>query len=130
MGILIFLLLLFTTPSTLSARTAQHHHDNHRHRQQQQQQSSSNSKANGRVIEVKGGPESVIWVVQLSDLHLSVHHPDRASDFKANVGPVLSIINPSLVLITGDLTGFPHFSFSFLFIFGLVGICDFHVYGI
>lgn len=58
-----------------------------------------------RVIAVKGGPESVIWTVQLSDLHFSVHHPERASDFKKIVGPSLSMINPSLVLITGDLTG-------------------------
>ena len=58
-----------------------------------------------KVIDVKGGPESVVWVVQLSDLHFSVHHPDRAIDFKKIVGPALSMINPSLVLITGDLTG-------------------------
>lgn len=57
-----------------------------------------------RVIQVKGGPDSVIWVVQFSDLHFSVHHPDRALDFKDLVGPFLSTINPSLVLITGDLT--------------------------
>ncbi|XP_062002259.1 putative metallophosphoesterase At3g03305 [Rosa rugosa] len=56
------------------------------------------------VIDVKGGPESVVWVVQLSDLHFSVHHPDRATDFTKLVAPALSIINPSLVLITGDLT--------------------------
>ncbi|XP_038713956.1 putative metallophosphoesterase At3g03305 isoform X2 [Tripterygium wilfordii] len=58
----------------------------------------------GRLIDVKGGPESVVWAVQLSDLHFSVHHPDRALDFKILVGPALSMINPSLVLITGDLT--------------------------
>lgn len=58
-----------------------------------------------KVIDVKGSPESVVWVVQLSDLHFSVHHPDRAIDFKKIVGPALSMINPSLVLITGDLTG-------------------------
>ncbi|KAI4357305.1 hypothetical protein L6164_001264 [Bauhinia variegata] len=57
-----------------------------------------------RVIDVKGGPDSVVWIVQLSDLHFSVHHPDRAQDFKKIVGPVLSMINPSLVLITGDRT--------------------------
>ncbi|KAM5561958.1 putative metallophosphoesterase [Rosa sericea] len=56
------------------------------------------------VIDVKGGPESVVWVVQLSDLHFSVHHPDRATDFTQLVAPALSTINPSLVLITGDLT--------------------------
>lgn len=58
-----------------------------------------------KVIDVEGGPESVVWIVQLSDLHFSVHHPDRALDFKRIVGPTLSFINPSLVLITGDLTG-------------------------
>lgn len=57
-----------------------------------------------RVIDVEGGPEDVIWVVQLSDLHFSVHHPERALDFKRLVGPALSIIRPSLVLLTGDLT--------------------------
>ncbi|KAJ4798837.1 Calcineurin-related phosphoesterase-like [Rhynchospora pubera] len=56
------------------------------------------------AIEVEGGPGSVVWVVQLSDLHFSVFHPDRASDFRRYVGPALSIIKPSLVLITGDLT--------------------------
>jgi len=60
-----------------------------------------------REIEVKGGPDSVVWVVQLSDLHFSVHHPDRARDFENFVGSALSYINPSLVLITGDLTGLP-----------------------
>lgn len=56
------------------------------------------------VIEPKGTPDSVVWVVQLSDLHLSVHHPNRAHDFTNLVGHALSFINPSLVLITGDLT--------------------------
>ncbi|ONI05253.1 hypothetical protein PRUPE_6G364500 [Prunus persica] len=66
--------------------------------------SSAKSSSHRRVIDVKGGPESLVWVVQLSDLHFSVHHPDRALDFKNLVGPALSMINPSLVLITGDLT--------------------------
>jgi hypothetical protein len=70
---------------------------------------NSNSRNNRRVIDVKGGPESVVWVVQLSDLHFSVHHPDRALDFKTIVGPALSMIKPSLVLITGDLTGLPNY---------------------
>ncbi|KAJ7965252.1 Metallophosphoesterase domain-containing protein [Quillaja saponaria] len=56
------------------------------------------------VIDAKGGADSVVWVVQLSDLHFSIHHPDRAIDFNKFVGPALSMINPSLVLITGDLT--------------------------
>ncbi|KAJ6317886.1 hypothetical protein OIU76_013434 [Salix suchowensis] len=66
--------------------------------------SSSPKKWEERVIEVEGGPESIIWIVQLSDLHFSVHHPERALDFKKIVGPALKMINPSLVLITGDLT--------------------------
>ncbi|KAK4278612.1 hypothetical protein QN277_016438 [Acacia crassicarpa] len=57
-----------------------------------------------RVIWAKGSPDSVVWVVQLSDLHFSVHHPDRALDFRNFIGPALSMINPSLVLVTGDLT--------------------------
>jgi hypothetical protein len=63
--------------------------------------------ANNRmeVVEVSGAPEGVVWVVQLSDLHFSVHHPERAYDFRRYVGPALAMVNPSLVLITGDLTG-------------------------
>ncbi|XP_038890288.1 putative metallophosphoesterase At3g03305 [Benincasa hispida] len=57
-----------------------------------------------KIVESKGAPRSVIWVVQLSDLHFSVHHPDRALQFRDFVGPALAMINPSLVLITGDLT--------------------------
>lgn len=57
------------------------------------------------VIELEKGPEDVAWVVQLSDLHFSVHHPERALGFEKIVGPSLSMINPSLVFITGDLTG-------------------------
>ncbi|KZV37347.1 metallophosphoesterase-like, partial [Dorcoceras hygrometricum] len=56
------------------------------------------------TIELRNGPEDLVWVVQLSDLHFSVHHPDRARDFRKIVGPALSFIKPALVLITGDLT--------------------------
>ena len=91
---------------------------------------ASNTHLRRRVVDVKGGPESVIWVVQLSDLHFSVHHPDRALDFKALVGPALSMINPSLVLITGDLTGALSLSFSLslsiICLLGFVGIHKFH----
>ncbi|KAL8557788.1 hypothetical protein ACS0TY_005041 [Phlomoides rotata] len=57
-----------------------------------------------QVIELTGTPDDLVWVVQLSDLHFSVHHPHRARDFRGIVGPALSFINPSLVLLTGDLT--------------------------
>lgn len=67
---------------------------------------ASSEQIPGRaVIDVKGEPGSVVWVVQLSDLHFSFFHPERALDFKRLIGPALSMINPSLVLITGDLTG-------------------------
>lgn len=66
------------------------------------------AESNEGVTHVRGGPDSVVWVVQLSDLHFSVHHPNRALDFAKLVGPALSVINPSLVLITGDLTGSPY----------------------
>lgn len=59
----------------------------------------------GQLIEVKDEPNDVVWVVQLSDLHFSVHYPERALDFKAIMGSTLAMINPSLVLVTGDLTG-------------------------
>lgn len=66
---------------------------------------NGNGNSNRENMQVKGGPEDLVWVVQLSDLHFSVHHPERAQDFRDIVGPTLSFIKPSLVLITGDLTG-------------------------
>ncbi|KQK10995.1 hypothetical protein BRADI_2g57490v3 [Brachypodium distachyon] len=56
------------------------------------------------AVEVSGAPEGVVWVAQLSDLHFSVHHPDRAYDFRRYVGPALAMVKPDLVFITGDLT--------------------------
>ena len=58
-----------------------------------------------RVVEVPGEPRSVVWAVQLSDLHLSAFHPERAADFRRHVGDALAMVYPALVLITGDLTG-------------------------
>ena len=58
-----------------------------------------------RVVEVPGEPGSVVWAAQLSDLHLSAFHPERAADFRRRVGDALAMVNPALVLITGDLTG-------------------------
>ncbi|ERM94106.1 putative metallophosphoesterase At3g03305 isoform X1 [Amborella trichopoda] len=46
----------------------------------------------------------VVWVVQVSDLHVSSYHGERAEDLKRLLAPALKIIRPSLVLITGDLT--------------------------
>lgn len=61
----------------------------------------SNSRS---IIEMNGGPDGVVWVVQLSDLHFSVHNPDRALSFRQHVPSALAMINPALVLITGDIT--------------------------
>ncbi|KAK9056464.1 hypothetical protein SSX86_023825 [Deinandra increscens subsp. villosa] len=58
---------------------------------------------NREIIQVTG-ENDLVWIVQLSDLHFSVHHPERALDFQKFVSSTLSIINPSLVLLTGDLT--------------------------
>ncbi|XP_057471357.1 putative metallophosphoesterase At3g03305 [Actinidia eriantha] len=89
--VLLVLSLCFLSTSTLSYPAAE-------------EIPKSNPLNENEIIEVKGGPEDVVWLVQLSDLHFSVHHPERARHFKDIVGPSLSMINPSLVLITGDLT--------------------------
>ncbi|RWW20266.1 hypothetical protein BHE74_00036401 [Ensete ventricosum] len=47
----------------------------------------------------------VAWLVQVSDLHLSSYHPDRADDLVRLLAPALRAIRPSLLLITGDITG-------------------------
>lgn len=65
----------------------------------------------------------MVWVVQLSDLHFSVFHPDRADDLKRVVGPSLALINPSLVLITGDLTGILVDASVNFSVFFLIGPC-------
>lgn len=101
MGILVLILLCLLISIPITSHAA---HQEVGEEEAEQLVSSQPKKWDGRVIEVKGGPESVIWVVQLSDLHFSVHHPDRALDFKKIVGPALQMVNPSLVLITGDLT--------------------------
>ncbi|EPS67972.1 hypothetical protein M569_06798 [Genlisea aurea] len=48
--------------------------------------------------------DDLVWVVQFSDLHFSVHHPDRAQDFRDVAASTLAFVRPSLVLLTGDLT--------------------------
>lgn len=85
----------------------------------------SGNSNNREVIELNGTPNDLVWVVQLSDLHFSVHHPDRARDFRDIVGPALSFIKPSLVLLTGDLTGGcckVNLLFFLLFLWLVIGI--------
>lgn len=120
--LVMLLCLCLTTNSHEAARIIEQQQQEEEQEEAERQGFSSkpnwndNNNNNRRVIDVKGGPESVVWVVQLSDLHFSVHNPDRALDFNTIVGPALSMINPSLVLVTGDLTGFHRalFSHSFL----------------
>lgn len=50
------------------------------------------------------GDGDVAWVVQVSDLHLSAYHRERAEDLKKLLAPALNMIRPSLVLVTGDIT--------------------------
>ena len=138
--LMMLLCLCLTTNSHEAARIIEQRQQQEQEEEERQDFSSkpnwnnnnNNNNNNRRVIDVKGGPESVVWVVQLSDLHFSVHNPDRALDFKSVVGPALSMINPSLVLITGDLTGFHHTPFSHSFLIChmcFVGVNGFHVLG-
>ncbi|KAL0298480.1 UNVERIFIED_CONTAM: putative metallophosphoesterase [Sesamum radiatum] len=90
-GITILLLLLIAIPFPPSSSSSS-------------ATSSSGNSSKREVIEVGGGPDDLVWVVQLSDLHFSVHHPERAREFQEIVGFALSFIKPSLVLLTGDLT--------------------------
>ncbi|PIN23203.1 hypothetical protein CDL12_04065 [Handroanthus impetiginosus] len=88
---LLFAIPFLPSSAALSSENEAHH-------------GSGDSNYKRQVIELEGGPDDLAWVVQLSDLHFSVHHPERARDFREIVGPTLSFIKPSLVLLTGDLT--------------------------
>ena len=51
------------------------------------------------------GSEHLIWWVQLSDVHVSVFNPSRVQGFEDFFIPAMQLIRPSVILITGDLTG-------------------------
>jgi hypothetical protein len=38
-------------------------------------------------------------MVQLSDLHFSVHHPERAYDFRLPVGPTLAMVDLGVLML-------------------------------
>ncbi|XP_047090005.1 putative metallophosphoesterase At3g03305 [Lolium rigidum] len=46
----------------------------------------------------------VAWVVQVSDLHISAYHPDRADDLVRLLGSALRAIRPHLLIVSGDIT--------------------------
>ncbi|XP_062216149.1 putative metallophosphoesterase At3g03305 isoform X2 [Phragmites australis] len=48
---------------------------------------------------------NVAWVVQVSNLHISAYHPERAADLARILGASLRAIRPHLLLVTGDITG-------------------------
>ena len=49
--------------------------------------------------------ENLLYVVQVSDIHVSqFHEPQRIADFAAFCERTLPLIRPELVLVTGDLT--------------------------
>ncbi|KAI6661829.1 Transmembrane protein 62 isoform X3 [Oopsacas minuta] len=48
--------------------------------------------------------ENLFWFIQISDIHISIHHdPKRVSDLKDFLQTSVDVINPSLILATGDL---------------------------
>ena len=44
--------------------------------------------------------DGVFWFVQVSDLHLSDMHPERAKDFELLCNQTLPVLQPELVLVT------------------------------
>ncbi|XP_024361562.1 putative metallophosphoesterase At3g03305 [Physcomitrium patens] len=57
-----------------------------------------------RVVKVDGGPPGVVWVVQVSDIHISRLVPERGRALRRALGHALQLIKPAIVLISGDLT--------------------------
>ena len=49
--------------------------------------------------------QGVYWWLQLSDTHISVNVPSRASDIHEFLVPALALIRPAAVIVSGDLTG-------------------------
>ncbi|XP_065919104.1 transmembrane protein 62-like isoform X2 [Dysidea avara] len=65
---------------------------------------SYSSTANDSIFP-SGKMENLFWFVQVSDLHISkFEHHSRVSDFRELCSKVIPSIDPSLVLVTGDLT--------------------------
>ncbi|CAM6101049.1 unnamed protein product [Calypogeia fissa] len=62
------------------------------------------SRAVHRLRRSETRPSGVTWVVQLSDLHLSLYYPERAQAFEKLMPPIIAMIQPSLVIVSGDLT--------------------------
>lgn len=57
------------------------------------------------MLRVEGGPPGVVWVVQVSDIHISKWKPERGRTLRRALGHALKFIKPAIVLISGDLIG-------------------------
>lgn len=53
----------------------------------------------------EAAPPGVVWVVQMSDIHISKWTPSRGRALRKAVGRALKVIQPGVVLVSGDLTG-------------------------
>ncbi|CAI5966278.1 unnamed protein product, partial [Closterium sp. NIES-64] len=63
-------------------------------------------QAGGFRWEEVGGEarRGVVWWMQLSDVHVSVHVPSRANDLLVHLVPAVRVIAPAALIVSGDLT--------------------------
>jgi hypothetical protein len=68
-------------------------------------QETSDASGNNDSNLIGDSDSHLIWFMQVSDLHISIHHDrTRITDFDLFCKRVLALIQPSVVLATGDLT--------------------------
>jgi hypothetical protein len=67
------------------------------------------------MVRVEGGPPGVVWVVQVSDIHISKWKPERGRSLRRALGHALKLIKPAIVLISGDLIGMLFLLWQFAF---------------
>jgi len=51
-----------------------------------------------------GTYDNLVYFLQVSDVHLSVFHPERLLQFETFCNQTVKVISPRLVLLTGDIT--------------------------
>lgn len=64
----------------------------------------ASSFGNEVPMSMEGAPPGVVWVVQMSDIHLSKWTPARGLALRKALSQTLKSIQPAIVLVTGDLT--------------------------
>jgi predicted MPP superfamily phosphohydrolase len=67
------------------------------------------------MLRMEGGPPGVVWVVQVSDIHISKWKPERGRSLRRALGHALKLIKPAIVLISGDLIGMLFLLWQFAF---------------